>query len=179
MEAAHKALGIVPTVSNIASKIEEKTGLPLEPKTKTQKSLRLGSMAAKFQPGSMSQKATAGVVAPTVSQVSQAAGLPEPFADILGLGVGAGAGAKTPAVDVKFGKNKPSGLPERGFEKINQPTDVPAKKIQQINDKLQKDFQTVSNEIIKDSPIGETAENLKNDPRFKRESKELSDQAQY
>ncbi len=178
MEAGQKALGSVPTVSNIASKIEEKIGLPLEPKTKTQKFLRLGSMAAKFQPGSASQKTVAGIVAPSVSQGSQAAGLPEPFADILGLGVGAGAGAKTSAVDVKFGKTKPSGLPERGFEKLKEPTEVPSKKIQQINDKLQKDFQTVSNEIIKDSPIGETAENLKNDPRFKRESKELLDQAQ-
>jgi len=178
MEAAQKALGTIPTVSNIASKIEEKTELPLEPKTKTQKFLRLGSMAAKFQPGSASQKTVAGVLAPSVSQGSQAAGLPEPFADILGLGVGASTGAKTSAVDVKFGKTKPSGLPERGFEKLNEPTDVPAKKIQQINDKLQKDFQNVSNEIIKDSPIGETAENLKNDPRFKRESKELLDQAQ-
>lgn len=177
-EAGRRALGTLPTVSNIASKIEEKTGLPLEPKSKTQKALRLGSTAAKFQPGAASQKATAGIVAPLVSQGSQAVGLPEPFADILGLGVGAGTGAKTPPVDVKFGKTKPSGMPERGFEKLKEPTDVPSKKIQQINDKLEKDFRTVSDEVIKDSPIGETAENLKNDPRYKRESKELLDQAQ-
>src|SRR5208337_3902190 len=42
-QAAEKALSAIPTVSNIARGIEEKTGAPLEPKTKLQKGLRLGT----------------------------------------------------------------------------------------------------------------------------------------
>ncbi len=178
MEAAHKALGTVPTVSNIASKIEEKTGLPLEPKTKTQKALRLGSTSAKFQPGSISQKATAGAVAPTVSQGSQALGVPEPFSELAGLAAGAGAGSITPAVDVTLGKTKPSGMKARQFEKVAEPREVPKSKLNQINKKLESDFREISDKIIKDSPVGETFENLKNDPTFKQESRELLNQAQ-
>ena len=39
-QARQEASGMFPTVSNISSKIEEKTGLPLEPKTRGQKALR-------------------------------------------------------------------------------------------------------------------------------------------
>lgn len=175
-EAAQNAAASIPTVGNIGSVIEERTGLPLEPKTKLQKGLRLGSSAYKFQGGPASQRVAAGVTAPLASKALQEVGVPEPLADLGGLGVGNVVGRKTPGIDLT--KTKPSGMPERGFERLKEPTDVPAKKIQEINDKLETDFKTISDEIIKDSPIGETAENLKNDPRFKRESKELLDQAQ-
>lgn len=192
LEAGQRALGTIPTVSNIASKIEEKTGLPLEPKTRLQKGLRFGTMAAKAIPKSGSKYAPTGTTfrgmktdlprpvlgagVEATKEVLQEIGVPEPFAELASFGVL--KAAPTGAGKISFTKEKPSGMPERGFEKLKEPTDVPAKKIQQINDKLEKDFKTVSNEIIKDSPIGETAENLKNDPRFKRESKELLDQAQ-
>ncbi len=191
-EAGQRALGTVPTVSNIASKIEEKTGLPLEPKTRIQKGLRFGTMAAKAIPKSGSKYAPTGTTfrgmktdlprpilgagVEATKEVLQELGVPEPFAELASFGVL--KSAPTGAGKLNFTKEKPSGMPERGFEKLKEPTEVPSKKIQQINDKLEKDFKTVSNEIIKDSPIGETAENLKNDPRFKRESKELLDQAQ-
>lgn len=176
MEAAQNAAASIPTVSNIASGIESRTGLPLEPKTGIQKGLRLASSAYKFQGGPASQRAAAGITAPVASQGLQQVGVPEPLAELAGLGVGGVVGSKTPGINLT--KTKPSGMPERGFERLKEPTEVPAKKIQQINDKLETDFKTISDEIIKDSPIGETAENLKNDPRFKRESKELLDQAQ-
>lgn len=178
MEAAQKALGTVPTVSNIGSKVEEMTGVPFEPKTRTQKALRLGSTAAKFQPGAISQKAAAGVAAPAVSNLLQEAGVPEPFAELAGLGAAVPTGGAVPAIDVSLGKTKPSGIPARQFENLKNPTEVKSKKFQQINEKLEKDFKSISDKIIKESPIGETAENLKNDPTYKLESRELLDQAQ-
>ncbi len=184
MEAAQRALGTVPTVSNAASKIEEKWGVPLEPKTRAQKGLRFLSLASKAAPKDYTfrgmntslPKPVLGAGIAGTKEVLQESGVPEPFAELASFGVikpttsGAGKFSLT--------KEKPSGLPERGFEKLNEPTEVPAKKLQQISDKLETDFRDVSNKIIKESPIGETAENLKNDPRFKNESRQLLNQAQ-
>jgi len=67
---------------------------------------------------------------------------------------------------------------ERQFENIKKPTEVSEKKIGQINQKLEKDFKEISDKIIKESPVGETFENLKNDLTFKQQSRELLDQSQ-
>jgi hypothetical protein len=171
-------LGMIPTVSNIAGKVEKETGLPLEPHTWYQKMLRLGSLAGKMQPGAVIQKAGAAVAAPVASQILQSAGVPEVFADPAALAVGGYAGSKTPAYDVSLTKQKPSGLPERQFENLKEKREVSPKKLTQINDKLESDFKTISDRIIKESPVGETAENLRNDPTFKQESRELLNQAQ-
>jgi hypothetical protein len=177
-EAAEKALGHLPTPSNIARIAEETTGLPLTPQTTGQKLLQLSMSAAKFQPGATSQKAVAGVTAPAVAGGLGAAGVPEPVADIAGLGAALGAGKITPQVEIELAKTKPSGMKERQFESLKKTTEVPEKKLAQINEKLEKDFKSISDKIIKESPIGETAENLRNDPTFKQESRELLDQAQ-
>lgn len=178
VELVNEGLEHFPTVANLAREIEKHTGIPLEPKEWYQKALRLGSLGYKAQPGAMSQKAVSGVAAPAVSQSLQQAGVPEFLADMLGLAAGGAAGAKTPKAEVEFTKTKPSGMVERQFEKITKPTEVSNKKINQINDKLQTDFKNISNKIIEDSPIGETANNLRNDPKFKQESRELLNQAQ-
>ncbi len=176
-EAANQAGKYFPTVSNIGREIEERTGLPLEPKTKIQKMFRLGSTAGKFQPGTLGEKATAAVAAPIASQALQQTGLPEELSDIVGLGVGGVTGSKGPKVDI--GKStKPSGLTKRQFEGLKEPKEVSAGKIEQINQKLENDFKSISDKIIKESAVGETFENLKNDPSFKNESRELLNQAQ-
>lgn len=176
-ESAQQALDIVPTVGNVAKGIESKTGAPLEAKTKLQKGLRLGSTAGKFQPGTVVQKATAAVAAPVVSETAQELGVPEPLSEILGLGVGAVAGAKAPKIDIGKAK-KPSGLPERQFENLRESREVPASKLEKINENIQSDFKSISDKIIKESPVGETFENLKNDPTYKQQSRELLNQAQ-
>ncbi len=177
-QGRQEMLGSIPTVSNIASKIESEYGVPLEPRTGLQKALRLGSMAGKFQPGAASQKATAAVAAPAAAVGLEAAGVPEQFAELGALGVGAIAGGKAPAIDVSLTKTKPSGLPARQFEKTTSPKEVPRSKLETINEKLESDFKKISDDIIKESPVGETAEALKNDPTFKQESRELLNQAQ-
>jgi hypothetical protein len=177
LNAAQEALQTVPTISNIGSKIEEQTGIPFEPKEWYQKALRLGSLASKFQVGTLGQKATAGIIAPATSQVLQTAGLPEEFADIAGLGAGNISGTKVPQVDIGKAK-KPSGLLERGFESIKNPREVSESKISKINEKLESDFRNISDKIIEESPIGETAKNLIEDPKFKQQSRELLNQAQ-
>lgn len=184
MEAAEKALGTIPTVSNIASKIEEKTGLPLEPKTRVQKGLRFASTASKLAPKDYTfrgmntslPRPVLGAGVEGANEVLQEMGVPEPFAQIASFGVikptSQGAGR------LSFTKEKPSGLPEMQFENIKESKAIPEKKLQQINEKLETDFKTISDNIIKDSPIGETAENLKNDPTFKQQSRDLLNQAQ-
>lgn len=176
MQAAGQALGSFPTPSNIARMTEEATGLPITPKDEFQKIIEMGMMVGTAQPGTLSQKAVAGTIAPTTKAALEVTGIPEPFAELGGYIAGGSAGAKTPAIELK--SKKPSGLTERGFEKLKEPTPVPEKKIQQINEKIEKDFREISGQIIKESSIGETAENLANNPVFKQESRELLEKSQ-
>jgi len=74
-----------PTQANIERQIEEETGLPLTPKTQTQRLLSLAASAGKFSPGTLPQKIVAAGVAPAVSGGLQATGVPEQIADIAGL----------------------------------------------------------------------------------------------
>lgn len=177
LQAGQQALGTIPTVSNIAGVVENKTGLPLSPKTALDKSLRLGSTAATFQTGAFSQKAAAGAIAPAVATGLEAAGIPEPFAELVGLGAGVGVGGKIPAFEIGT-ETKPSGLPARRFENLKEPTEVSSSKLEKINKTVENDFRQISEKIIEESPIGETFDNLKNDPQFKQGSRELINQAQ-
>lgn len=184
VQAAQNALNIIPTVSNIAHGIEERTGAPLEPETRGQKALRFFTEGSRLAPQQSAFRGTnvalpkpvlgAGVTA--AKEAMQQVGVPEPLAELGSFGIL--KHVPEGAAKLEFGRKKPSGMPERGFERLTEPTDVPAKKIKQINDKLENDFRQVSDKIIQESPIGETARNLAEDPRFKRDSKELLDQAQ-
>lgn len=185
MEAAQQALSHVPTVSNIARITEEQTGIPLEPKSKLDKFFRLGSMAATAQPGNLSpsgkiqpatlaKRTTAGVVAPTVKTGLEEAGVPEPIAELVGLGAGGIAGAKTPIT----AKTKPSGLTARRFEETTKPTEISESRLGKLHEKVENDFRNISDQIIIESPVGETARNLKNDPTYKQQSRELLEEAQ-
>lgn len=169
--ARQEMLQSIPTVENIARKVEEKTGLPLEAKTRVQKGLRLGSMVSKMQPGSIGNKLTAGATTSAVSQGLQELGIPEQVSDLAAIGVGTYAGIKGPNISVGT-KKKPSGLTERRFERLEKPTEVSSKKIGKINEKVESEFRDISDKIIKESPISETFENLKNDTEFKTNSSE-------
>ncbi len=178
MEAARQALGSFPTPGNIAHGIEETTGLPLDPKTWYDRALSMGFTAGRAQPGAISQKVAAGVTAPAVSGALGAAGVPEPFAELAGYAAGGLTGAKTPQAAVSLGKTKPSGIKERGFESLKDERKVSPSKLEQINKKVKDDFKDISDKIIMESPVGETAEALRNDPQYKQASRELLNQAQ-
>ncbi len=170
VQAVHKTAETVPTQSNLEKLIEEKTGLPLQPKTKGQKLIRLASSAGKFAPGTIVQKGVAAGTAAATSAGLQQAGVPEPVADIVGLGLSGVAAAKTPKVTPKIKPvTKPSGMPVRRFEKIKEPRVVPKGKIEKIHSKLEGDFRKISDEIIKDSPISKTKATLQENPAFKAE----------
>ncbi len=169
-QARQQMLGMIPTVSNIGREVEEKTGLPLEPKEWYQKLLRLGSMAGKAAPGTLTQKGTAAVVTPATSFGLQQAGVPEVFADPLALGIGGVAGSKAPKVEASVTKKtKPSGLPERQYEKLTKPRTVSETKIQKIDKKLEKDFRDISEDILSTSPIEDTRAAIRDNPKFKSE----------
>lgn len=170
-QAVESVAGTVPTQSNLERLIEEKTGLPLQPKTKGQKLLRLASSAGKFSTGTLVQKGVAGAAAAGTAAGLEELGVPEPIAELGGLVVSGVAAKATPAVKIKP-VTKPSGLTTRRFEKIKEPTVVPSKKIEQIHSKLEGDFRKIKDEIIKDSPISKTKSTLEENPAFKAEVEE-------
>lgn len=92
-EKVAEAARAFPTQSNIERAVEEKTGLPLEAKTGYQKALGLAGTAGGFQPGGLLEKGIAAGAAPLISETAQALGIPEPLAEILGLGGAGGAAA--------------------------------------------------------------------------------------
>jgi hypothetical protein len=171
MEAAQAALGTIPTVSNIASKIEEQTGLPLEAKTGLQKGVRLASSVGKAVPGTLAQKAAAATTAPLAKTGLEELGVPEPIAELGGFTVGALAGGKAPAIDVGKVK-KPSGLQVKRYEKLEKPTEISKGKIEKINKNLENEFRNIASDIIEKSPIEETYTALKEDASFKQAAKE-------
>jgi hypothetical protein len=198
MQAVEQAERTFPTQSNIERGIEESTGLPLTPKTGFQKALKFastggtlagskgltaGKEALKYEPMGFRgvnvslPRPILGAGLEATKEILEEAGLPEPVAELASFAI-----LKQPtegAASLDIGKKrKESGLIERQFEKTTKPREVSEKKIGQINEKLESDFKSVSDKIIAESPIGETAYNLANDPTFKQTSAELLDQAQ-
>lgn len=157
--ARQKALGYLPTQSGIEKLVEEKTGIPLTPKTDIQKAIRLGGEAAGFRPGTASQKATAGVVAPGVSSALKGAGVPEEIADIGGLAVSGAAPAPkvSPAT-------KPSGLTTRQFESATKPKKISHARHEKITEAVETDFRKIADKILEKN---KTYSALQQDPLFK------------
>lgn len=92
MEAANSIMKYIPTVSNIGREIEQETGIPLEPNEWYQKMLRFGTGVGRMTPGNITEKVMAGAKAGGTSQALQYVGVPEPIADIAGIGA---SGVKT------------------------------------------------------------------------------------
>lgn len=184
-ENYQQALKTFPTINNLASGIENYTGLPLEAKDEIDKFIEFSTSAGKLTPEGMTfrgmniglPKPVLGLgVGATSEALKQVPGMPDWLADL-----GSFAILKQPspgAPSLSLGKIKPSGIPERGFEKLTEPRQVSAKKFQQINEKLESDFKNVFDEITKESPVGETFENLKNNPLYKQQTQELLNEAQ-
>jgi hypothetical protein len=175
MRSLQQASEMFPTPSNIARMVEEETGLPLTPQTKGQELLQFAATAGKFAPGGLVQKLSASAIAPAAKVGLEKAGVPEPLSELAAL-IASGGSRKIP--EFQLTKTKPSGIAQRGFEKIKEPRTVSEGKISKINKKLEQDFKNTSDRIIRESPVGETAKNLRNDPTFKQESRELLNQTQ-
>lgn len=171
-QARQEMLGMIPTVSNIARKVEEKTGIPLEPKEYHQKLLRLGSGSYKAQPGTLGQKAIAGVTAPSVKAGLDYAGVPEFVSDPVALGLGVGAGTASKQLPLSVAKKKPSGLTERRFEKRTTPVEISPRRKAKLDKKVESEFKDIAEDIISKSPIGETHSELKNNVEFKEATRE-------
>ena len=182
LQAAKAATEYFPTPGNLANVAEDVTGLPLKANSQRDRLARLGGMGSKFAGiggATGLQQAAAGGTASAGSYILQEKyGIPEPLADFLALSFGATVAPKVvPSIEMGA-KTKPSGMKELGFEKLTKPREVTESKLAKINRKLETDFRQVSKNIIAESPVGETFENLKNDPSFKAESRELMQEAQ-
>lgn len=85
IQAIQSASEMVPTQENVERVIEEKTGIPLQPKTGLQKDIRLGGEAAGFKPGGIAQKAIAAPVAASTSFGLKQIGIPEEYSEGIGI----------------------------------------------------------------------------------------------
>lgn len=185
LEAAHNAGKFVPTPSNIASVLEEYTGLPLEAKDKVDKFLRMAGGATKLSPKDATfrgmntplPKPVLGTGVATTAEGLKAIGLPEPLADLASFAILKTPSADSSGLSIKT-KTKPSGFTERQFEKTVSPKEISEKKFIQINEKIEEDFRNILQKSIEESPIGETAKILKENPTFIQESRELLNEAQ-
>lgn len=187
LEAAETALKYVPSVSNIGREIEEKTGLPLEPKTRGQKALRFFTEATRFSPGRGSQlkslkepgtfrgmktelpRPVLGAGVTGVKEVLEEMGVP--FAEQLAFGILKQAPEGGPSLRIGT-KKKTSGLTERRYEGISKPTEISGGKLKQINQKVENEFRNIASDIIEKSPIEETYTALKTDSGFKEAARE-------
>lgn len=174
LNAAGKIAQNFPTVGNLSRIAEEKTGIPLEAKDKLQKSIEFASMASKLVPkGAAIRPFNTTIPSPVVgsaiagaSQLAQAAGIPEPIADIASFAI-----AKTPtagAGKISVGaKKKPSGLTERQFENLKKSKNVSEGTINQIQENAEKEFRDITESIIEKTPLKETRNSLKAESDFK------------
>lgn len=193
MEAVQQAAETFPTVSNIARGIENYSKeskylphIPLEAKTRGQEFVEFASGASKLAPKTPTTfrglntalpRSVLGTGVAATAEAAKELGIPEPIADIGSFALLKQLPPGSPALEIGTA-TKPSGLTTRQFEKIKEPKSISEGKFQQINQKLEKDFKGISDKIIAESPIGETATNLKNDPTYKQASRELLDEAQ-
>lgn len=198
MQAVEQAERTFPTQSNIERGVEEYTGFPTQAKTKFQKGLKFastggtlsgskgltaGKEALQYSPMGIRGANVAlprpvlGAGLEATKEILNESGLPEPISELASFGI-----LKHPsegASSLQIGKKrKESGLVERQFEKTKSPTNVSEDKLSQINSKLESDFKEISSKIIDDSPIGETARNLANDPTYIKQSEQLLEQSQ-
>ena len=185
MEALQQASSTFPTVSNIASGIEEKTRVPLEAKTRGQKFLEFASSAGKLAPKDYTfrgmntslPKPVLGTGVAATKEALQYAGVPEPAAELLSFAV-----LKKPtegAGKISLGsKEKPSGMKERYFEDLTTEREVSASKLNKINKEVGTEFKQLSDKIVKESPLGEVSTKLANDATYKMQSRELLQEAQ-
>ena len=179
LQAVQGAQEAFPTQGNVERFIESKTGLPLEAKTRLQKGIKFASTAGKVAPTNSTfrglntslPKPVLGTGVAATKELLDELGIPETISDIASFGVlknpTAGAGK------ISVGpKKKPSGMSELRYEKLNKPTQVSESKFNKIQDRHKQEFTDLANKIIKESPIGETSQSLKNDVTFKQKTAE-------
>jgi len=85
LQAIESASKTFPTVSNIAPIVEQETGLPLTPKTETDKAIDFISQIVGAKGGSIPEKVMSGLKGQATKSTLNAAGVPEPASDLLGL----------------------------------------------------------------------------------------------
>lgn len=74
-----------PTQSNLEAFLEEKTGIPLTPKSWLDHLFRLGGTTAGFQPGSKWDKIQSGLTGPAIAESAREIGFSEPVSLFLGM----------------------------------------------------------------------------------------------
>lgn len=85
LQSVEEAASSFPTVENISRFIEEKTGIPLQPKSELDNSIRFISSVGGFARGGPAEKIFSGLKAETAKRVLDQVGVPEPVSEALGL----------------------------------------------------------------------------------------------
>jgi hypothetical protein len=166
-QARQKSMGYLPTQELAEELIEEKSGVPLTPKTELQKKARLAGTAAGFRQGGLAAKSTAALAAPLIATGLEKVGAPESIAEIGGL-LASGA---VPSAQVSK-VTKPSGMSSRFFEKVKKPIKVSPGRHEKINEALEGDFRDISDRILSKNP---DYKSIKEDPSYRENLNEAFD----
>lgn len=112
LEATKAATGLIPTISNLAGAVEEKTGLPLSPQTDIDKLVRFVGELSKLTTGNVQEKVMTGLKGGAVKSGLETAGVPENASDLLAFYEA--LRTKTPKINVttekEVAKNIPGGV---------------------------------------------------------------------
>ena len=93
----------------------------------------------------------------------EAAGVPEPIAEAIGLGTG----AVVPKLGGVSKQLKPSGLPERRFEDLKRPRKASPQQVSKVSEAVEKDLRSAVDKVIEKQ--SSTSKMLKEDPAFRTE----------
>lgn len=173
-EAAEKgrkeASGYFPTQDLAEETIEKHTGIPLRPKSRTDRFIRTSGSAAGFRGGGLLEKGTASVMAPGISYSLQELGVPEEYADPIGL-----MGSTMSLLPGSSSKVKPSGMIERAFESVKKPTKVSKARHEKITQAVEEDFKGISDQILSNN---KTYSAMKDDAGFKNKIGDLFEEVE-
>jgi len=165
MENLRDASSLIPTVRNIASEVEKRTGLPLEPRTRLDKAFRLAGSKGKISTGKLAERARASALTGAAKLGLDASGVPEIVADPLALGIG-GLANKVKAEPVL----KKSGLPERNFEGLKKERKINPAQAERLKESVEKDVKKITDDLMQSK--SQTARSMRHVPEFE---KKLSD----
>lgn len=179
---ADEAASIFPTVNNASRYAEENWGIPLEAKTDVQRFVNFASSAGKLSPKNYTfrgmntslPRPVLGTGVAATAEVAKAVGVPEPIADIGSFAIlkqpTAGAGS------ISVGsKTKPSGLTERNFENRTKERSVSENTLTKINKNIEDEVRELTEKIVKDTPLSETRQGLKQNSQFKADASKAID----
>jgi hypothetical protein len=169
IQATEEAINSIPSIKNLASFLEEKTGLPLEAQTDLQKGVRFGSSITTLGAGGAANKILAGMKGMIMKGALGEAGIPEPIADAMSAYYA--LRQKTPGINVKeLEEVGEGGIPKKSTP---QPDILEAEKPNLSRKSLEEDYRKFADTLFSEN---RTYAQIKQDPSFKEKISGMLDE---